>query len=78
MTINRKYQRLITLLISVLVFTCIISFGMVVSIVGIHENFITIWLRSWLSAYCIAFPTIWFLSEPIAKLVAKIITFEDK
>ncbi|MGX2974409.1 DUF2798 domain-containing protein [Ursidibacter arcticus] len=77
MRVNRKYQRLITMLISVLVFTCIISFGMTASIIGFSENFFISWLKSWVNAYCITFPTIWFLSAPIAKFVANKIPFAD-
>ncbi|MCK8125527.1 DUF2798 domain-containing protein [Pseudoalteromonas sp. 2CM39R] len=49
------------------------SFVISVFNVGMVENIVAIWLKAWLFAFCIAFPTVIFVAPVVHKLTNKLI-----
>ncbi|WP_439235177.1 DUF2798 domain-containing protein [Lonepinella koalarum] len=72
MAIKRKWFRLIMVTASVFVFSFCISLGMTMVNNGFTPDFLLVWLRNWLVAFCFAFPASWFLQPIIAHWVHKI------
>lgn len=59
-----------------IVTTCIVSFLLIAINVGFKENFLQIWIKSWMIAYVIAIPAILVIAPQIEKLVNRIIKDE--
>lgn len=55
-----------------LMMSCIVSLVVTAVNVGFVDNLISIWLRAWVTAFCIAFPAIVLLA-PIARKLSGII-----
>lgn len=51
--------------------TCIISFTLVGVNVGFNDLFFTVWLRSWLIAFCVAIPLLLFVAPQVQKMVSR-------
>ncbi|WP_231659002.1 MULTISPECIES: DUF2798 domain-containing protein [Pseudoalteromonas] len=49
--------------------------SLVISIfnVGIIDTIISVWLKAWIFAFCIAFPTVTFVAPMVDKLTAKLV-----
>jgi Protein of unknown function (DUF2798) len=56
-----------------IVTTCIISFTLISINVGYTTQFLTVWLRSWITAYLVVIPAILLISPVVQKLVDKYI-----
>ncbi|WP_386690722.1 DUF2798 domain-containing protein [Lonepinella sp. MS14434] len=72
MAIKRRWFRPIMVTVSVFIYSCFISLGMTIVNIGITPDFLLIWGKNWFTAFCVAFPTIWFLQPVIAQWVHKI------
>ncbi|WP_439256621.1 MULTISPECIES: DUF2798 domain-containing protein [unclassified Lonepinella] len=72
MAIKRRWFRPIMVSVSVFIYSMFISFGMSLFNNGFTLDFIMNWPKNWLVAFCVAFPTIWFLQPLIAKWVHNI------
>jgi hypothetical protein len=67
--IDRKHHRIVFLFFMALLMSCIMSFVITVFNIGFVNNLISIWLKAWLFAFSVAFPTIIFVSPIVHKLV---------
>ena len=63
-------------LIMGIVTTGIISFILIVINIGLNENFLSIWLRSWLMAYMVVIPAILLVGPKVQLLVDNL--FKEK
>ncbi|WP_439241282.1 DUF2798 domain-containing protein [Lonepinella sp. BR2474] len=72
MAIKRRWFRPIMVTVSVFIYSMFISLGMALANNGLTPDFLFIWTKNWLTAFCVAFPTIWFLQPLIAKWVHNI------
>jgi hypothetical protein len=63
-------------LIMGIVTTGIISFILIIINKGLHENFLSIWLRSWLMAYVVVIPAILLIGPKVQLLVDNL--FKEK
>ncbi len=64
-----KKKRIIFSLIIGLITTGIISFTLIVVNVGFTENFLIIWIKSWVIAYVVVIPVLLLIAPPIQKLI---------
>jgi hypothetical protein len=53
--------------------------SLVISIfnVGLVENIVFIWLKSWVFAFCVAFPTVYVVAPFVHKLVDYVLHDEE-
>lgn len=56
--------------------TGIISFALIAINVGLTENFLQIWLKSWLLAYVFVIPAILFIAPKVEKMVDAIFAYD--
>ncbi|HCS65171.1 MAG TPA: DUF2798 domain-containing protein [Cellvibrio sp.] len=56
-----------------LLMSCIMSFIISVFNVGLVDNIVLIWLKAWLFAFIVAFPTILLITPTVRKLVAVVV-----
>lgn len=52
-----------------IVTTCIVSFSLIAINIGFPDNFLQIWIKSWMIAYVVAIPAILVIAPQIEKLV---------
>ncbi|KXX70859.1 DUF2798 domain-containing protein [Flammeovirga sp. SJP92] len=55
-----------------LITTFIISFTIVSINIGFNELFLTIWIRSWMTAYALVIPTILFVAPAVQKVIDRL------
>ncbi len=67
-----KKKKIAFAMIMGIVTTCIISFLLISINVGFTENFLKIWIRSWMLAYAIAIPSILLIAPRIERLVDRL------
>jgi hypothetical protein len=58
-------------ILTAFIVTSYISFTLVYVNYGFNKNFVLIWLRSWLTAFIIAIPSLLFIAPIIKKLLRK-------
>ncbi|CAL2094984.1 conserved hypothetical protein [Tenacibaculum sp. 190524A05c] len=66
---NELKKKLVFALTMGVITTGIISFSLIVINLGFSNNFIQVWLKSWLLAYILVIPAILFIAPPIEKFV---------
>ncbi|CAL2065450.1 DUF2798 domain-containing protein [Tenacibaculum sp. 190524A05c] len=66
---NELKKKLVFALTMGVITTGIISFSLIVINLGFNNNFIQVWLKSWLLAYILVIPAILFIAPPIEKFV---------
>lgn len=66
-------QRIAFALMMGIITTGIISFTLISVNIGFSEKFLTIWLRSWGTAYVVVIPAILFLGPKVQGLVSRLI-----
>lgn len=71
--IDRKYQHIVFALLMSLLMSCIMSFVISVFNVGLVHNIAAIWLKAWLFAFLIAFPTIMLVVPVVRYLVERLL-----
>lgn len=57
--------------------SCIMSFVISVFNVGIVENIVAIWLKSWSFAFIVAFPAVLMVAPLVRKIVVILIKTDD-
>lgn len=67
-----KKKKIAFAMIMGIVTTCIISFLLISINVGFTENFLKIWIKSWMLAYAIAIPAILLIAPRIERLVDRL------
>lgn len=67
--INRKYLTQVYSLFMAFFMSGLMSFMVSVINIGLVENIVFIWLRAWVIAFFIAYPTILFISPHVQKMV---------
>ncbi len=67
--IDRKHHQIVFSFFMTLLMSCIMSLVISIFNLGLVSNFIVIWLKAWIFAFVIAFPTIIFISPVVHKLV---------
>lgn len=58
-------------ILTAFIVTSYISFTLVYVNYGFNKNFVLIWLRSWLTAFIIAIPSLLFIAPIIKKMLRK-------
>ena len=76
--VSRKHQKLVFSFFMALLMSCIMSFVISVFNVGLVENIISIWLKSWVFAFAVAFPTVYVVAPFVHKLVAYVLHDEEE
>jgi hypothetical protein len=71
--ISRKHHKIVFLFFMALLMSGIMSFVISVFNVGMVANIITIWLKAWVFAFMVAFPTIIIVSPVVNKLVSLVL-----
>lgn len=66
-------QRIAFALMMGIITTGIISFTLISINIGFSEKFLSIWLRSWGTAYVVVIPAILFLGPKVQGVVARLI-----
>lgn len=75
--ISRKYHKIVFSFLMALFMSCIMSFVISIFNVGMVDNIISIWLKSWSFAFIVAFPTVLMVSPMVHKLVSFVLHEED-
>ena len=71
--VSRKHHKIVFLFFMALLMSGIMSFVISVFNVGMVANIITIWLKAWVFAFMVAFPTIIIVSPVVNKLVSLVL-----
>ena len=71
--ISRKHHKIVFLFFMALLMSGIMSFVISVFNVGMVANIVTIWLKAWVFAFMVAFPTIIIVSPVVNKLVSLVL-----
>ena len=71
--IHSKYKKIVFPFIMALFMSCIMSFVITLFNLGLVDELITIWLRSWLFAFIVALPTIIVISPIVHKITERLI-----
>lgn len=71
--INKQYTPQVFSFFMALLMSCIMSFIISVFNVGLVDNIVLIWLKAWLFAFIVAFPTILLITPTVRKLVAVVV-----
>lgn len=66
-------QKIVFALLMGIITTGIISFSLISINVGFSDRFLSIWLRSWISAYVIVIPAILLIGPRVQQLTKKIV-----
>ncbi|MDP1540204.1 MAG: DUF2798 domain-containing protein [Moraxellaceae bacterium] len=74
--IDRKHQKIVFAFFMALMMSCIMSFVISVFNVGLVSNILYIWLKAWLFAFIVAFPTI-TLVAPVAQKLVNLVLKEE-
>lgn len=74
--IDRKYHRLVFAFFMSLLMSGIMSLVISVFNVGLVENIFFIWLKAWLFAFAVAFPSLYVVSPLVHKLVSLVLKEE--
>lgn len=74
--IPRRYAPKLLAFFTSLIMSFIMSMVITFLNLGLVDNFLLLWMRAWLSAFLIAFPTI-LLVLPIARHIVELITHEN-
>ena len=61
--------KIVFALIMGIITTGIISYSLIAINIGFAENFVEIWLKSWLMAYVFVIPAILFVAPPVERIV---------
>lgn len=75
--IPKKYTHYVFSFFMALLMSCIMSFVITVFNVGMVEDIIILWLKAWLFAFSVAFPTV-VLVSPIVKKWVGVFVSTDK
>ena len=70
---NPKYRTVVFAFLMALLMSGFMSFVISLFNVGMVDNIITIWLKAWVFAFSIAFPTVILVAPLVHKLTDKII-----
>lgn len=68
--INRKYHKLVFAFFMALLMSCIMSLVISIFNLGLVDNIVHIWLKTWALAFTVAFPTILVIAPIVNKLVS--------
>lgn len=71
--IDKKYQNTVFAFLMALFMSCIMSLVICIFNVGLVDNIIHIWLKAWVFAFVVAFPTVSFVAPVVRKLVGMIV-----
>ncbi len=74
--IPRRYAPKLLAFFTSLIMSFIMSMVITFLNLGLVDNFLLLWMRAWLSAFLIGFPTI-LLVLPIARHIVELITYEN-
>ena len=74
--INRKYKSFVFSFFMSLLMSGIMSLAITIFNLGLVDDLIIIWLRSWVFAFFIAFPVIIFVSPVVHKIVNFVVDTE--
>lgn len=74
--IERKYQHLVFGFFMAFLMSCFMSLVISIFNVGFVDNILYIWLRAWVFAFTVAFPTVIVVTPAVRKLVT--ITLKSK
>lgn len=70
---NPKYRNVVFAFLMALLMSGFMSFVISLFNVGMVDNIITIWIKAWIFAFSIAFPTVILVAPLVHKLTDKII-----
>jgi hypothetical protein len=71
--ISKQYTPQVFSFFMALLMSCIMSFIISVFNVGLVDDIIFIWLKAWMFAFIVAFPTIIFITPIVRRLVAAVV-----
>ena len=71
--IDPKHHKIVFSFFMALLMSGIMSFVISVFNVGLVSNILTLWLKAWLFAFAVAFPTIILISPLVHRLVAAVL-----
>lgn len=71
--IPKKYEHVVFPFLMALFMSCIMSFVISVMNAGFASNIVIIWLKAWMGAFVVAFPTILVVGPIVRRLTAKLI-----
>ncbi len=66
-------QKIVFALLMGIITTGIISFSLIAINMGFSERFLSVWLRSWVSAYVIVIPAILLIGPRVQQFTDKIV-----
>lgn len=72
--INKRYENVVFSFFMALIMSCIMSLVITIFNIGLVDNIIFIWLKAWLFAFSVAFPTVTLIAPFVKKLEALVIT----
>lgn len=75
--IPRKHHKTVFSFFMALLMSCIMSLVISIFNVGLVTNIVTIWLKSWIFAFMVAFPTIIIVSPMVHRLVSLVLYEEE-
>ncbi len=75
--VSRKHHKLVFSFFMALLMSCIMSLVISIFNVGLVENIVFIWLKSWVFAFCVAFPTVYVVAPFVHKLVDYVLHDEE-
>lgn len=71
--IPKKYAPIVFAFFMALLMSCFMSLVISIFNVGWVHNIVSIWLKAWAFAFCVAFPTVVIVSPVVKKLVNHLI-----
>jgi hypothetical protein len=66
-------QKIVFALLMGVITTGIISFSLITINIGFGDRFLSIWLKSWMTAYLIVIPVILIVGPQVQKLVNRMV-----
>ena len=74
--VDKKYQRVLFSFFTALLMSGIMSLSISVLNLGLIEDLVSIWLRSWGFSFAVAFPLV-FIVSPMVTLLVKYLIIQD-
>jgi hypothetical protein len=76
--IPARYTRYVYAFFMAFLISCLVSFVITLSNVGLIDGFFGLWLRGWGFAFIVAFPSVVLAAPLVSRLVALVIEHDER